>query len=150
MFKVYLAGPISGLAYDEAQDWRIKVIQQLASLGITGYSPLRAKSYLREYGKLEQGYEQHPLSSDRGITSRDSFDVRTADAVLFNLMGATSRVSIGTCIEYGWASAFNKPIVTAIEDSGNIHDYPMVREVTGFRTHSLEDAVQIISRILLP
>lgn len=150
-FKVYLAGPISGLTYDGAQDWREHVGNKLntADTGIIGYSPLRAKQYLREYGVIEQSYEATPLSTDKGITARDRNDVKTSDVVLFNFLGA-SRISIGTCIELGWADAYRIPMVLVIEKENNPHDHPIARDVCGFRTGSLDEAVQIVKRILLP
>jgi len=145
--KVYLGGAISGLTYDQGQDWREFVVSLLAGRGIEGFSPLRAKGYLRSKGVIEQGYEDTPLSTDHGITTRDRWDVQTADAVLFNLLGA-KRVSIGTMIEYGWADARRIPIITCIEPTGNIHDHPMLREITGFRVDNLQDAVELLDRIL--
>jgi nucleoside 2-deoxyribosyltransferase len=147
MPKVYLAGPISGLTYDDGQGWRGYVTTRLAERGIEGFSPLRAKGYLRSKGIIEQGYEDTPLSTDHGITTRDRWDVQTADAVLFNLLGA-SRVSIGTMIEYGWADANRHPIITVIEPKGNVHEHPMLRDVTGFRVSTLEEGIEILDRIL--
>jgi hypothetical protein len=45
---VYLAGPISGLNYDGATEWRIGFAGALAEVGIKGLSPMRAKEYLRD------------------------------------------------------------------------------------------------------
>jgi nucleoside 2-deoxyribosyltransferase len=149
--KIYLAGPISGLAYSGAQDWRDNVSNALWKVGLIGYSPLRAKGYLRSAGVIEQSYENHPLSTDRGITSRDRWDVMTCDAVLFNLLGATKRVSVGTCIEFGWADAFRKPIIVVMEPNlQNVHDHPMTREVTNFRVETLDEAVVLLDRIFNP
>jgi nucleoside 2-deoxyribosyltransferase len=145
--KVYLAGPISGLTYDNGQGWREFVCTRLAERNIEGFSPLRAKGYLKTKGVIEQGYEDTPLSTDHGITTRDRWDVQTADAVLFNLLGA-ERVSIGTMIEYGWADARRLPIITVIEPKGNIHEHPMLRDVTGFRVATIEEAIEILDRIL--
>jgi nucleoside 2-deoxyribosyltransferase len=145
-FKVYLAGPISGLAYDDAQDWR-KKFARLLPPRIECYSPLRAKSYLRDRGPLVGAYEENPLSTGTGITTRDRFDCTGADIVVFNLLGAL-RVSIGTMIEYGWADASRRPIVTIME-KGNIHEHPMIRGVSGYIVQSLEDAARITEAILL-
>ncbi len=147
--KVYLAGAISGLTYDQSEDWRDQAIDKLAGKNISGFSPLRAKDYLRDVGNIEQSYTINPLSTDRGIITRDRWDVMTADAVLFYLIGAT-RVSIGTCIEFGWADAFRKPTVLVMEKEGNIHDHPMVREVSGFRVETLDEGIKILDHILNP
>jgi nucleoside 2-deoxyribosyltransferase len=147
--KVYLAGAISGLTYDQGQDWRTYASDKLIQKGIVGFSPLRAKDYLRSVGKIEQSYTTTPLSTDRGIMTRDRWDVMTADAVLFYLLGA-ERVSVGTCIEFGWADAFRKPTVVVMEKSGNIHEHPMVREATGFRVETLQEGLAVLECILNP
>jgi nucleoside 2-deoxyribosyltransferase len=147
--KVYLAGPISGLTYDQGQDWRIAASLALARHHIAGYSPLRAKAYLRSKGVIDQAYEDTCLSCDRGIITRDRWDVMTADAVLFYLVGAT-KVSVGTIMELGWADAFRKPTVVIMEDAGNVHEHPMVREVTGFRVTTLEEGIEVLDKILNP
>lgn len=153
--KVYLAGAISGLTYGEGQSWRDYTVSALASKGINGYSPLRAKDYLKAVGVIEQSYQglKQPLaalSTDRGIMTRDRYDVESCDAVLFYLLGTGTRVSVGTCIEFGWADAYRKPSVVVIEDEGNVHDHPMTREATGFRVNNLDAGIEILDRILNP
>lgn len=152
--KVYLAGAISGLTYGEGQSWRDYTVSALAVRGINGYSPLRAKEYLKEVGVIEQSYQglQQPLaalSTDRGIMTRDRYDVASCDAMLVNLLGSGQRISIGTMIEFGWADAWRKPTVVVMEE-GNLHDHPMLREATGFLVRDLEAGIEIISRILNP
>lgn len=147
MKKIYLAGPINGLTFDGAQGWRTyftdKIDQQIAC-----FSPLRGKEYLTMRGPLEGSYAEFPLSSDRGITTRDRADCMGADLVVFNMLGA-QRVSIGTMVEFGWADAARVPSVLIMEKAGNIHDYPMVREIAGFRVDNLEDAIAIAEIVLL-
>jgi nucleoside 2-deoxyribosyltransferase len=149
MPKVYLAGPIKGLTYDQGQDWRAVIASQLQEKGILGYSPLRSKAFLRAVGVIDRAYEINPLSTSRGIMTRDRYDVMSSDAVLFYLLGATT-ISVGTCIEFGWADAFRKPIVLVMEPSGNLHDHPMVREAAGFIVPTLDEAVRVLDCILNP
>jgi len=148
--KIYLAGAISGLTYDQGQDWRTHAQKELASYGMDGYSPLRAKDYLRREGVIEQSYAVSPLSTDRGIMTRDRWDVMTCDAVLFYLLGTGTRVSVGTCIEFGWADAYRKPAVLVMEPEGNLHDHPMVREAVGFRVPTLEEGLAVLRYIINP
>jgi hypothetical protein len=148
---VYLSGPISGLTYDGAQSWREYAALMLAQAGIVALSPLRAKQFLREHGLLEGSYNGlNPLATDQGITTRDRNDTTRCSLVLVNLLGATDRVSIGTCMEIAWADLARVPVVLAIEPEGNIHDYPMIRHIAGFRVDNLPDALQIATGILLP
>jgi len=150
---VYLAGPITGLTYDDGQEWRDHARAVLRSYGIEAYSPLRAKEYLRDHGVLDAGgsdssYADIALSSSSGIVTRDRMDCTTRDLVLANLTGA-ERVSIGTAIECGWADAARVPIVCAMED-GNVHDHAMIRGLAGFIVPTLEEAVEVAAAILLP
>ena len=146
---VYLAGPITGLSFAGANDWRTEVQRRLKP-PVVGLSPLRCKQYLSSVqSRLESlGYHGHPLSTPQGITARDRFDCQRADVVLFNFLGA-ERVSVGTCIEIGWADAARRPMV-AVMESGNLHDHAIVRAAVPFIVGSLDEAVDLIHAILIP
>lgn len=155
---IYLAGPISGLTYNEAISWRDKVKSQLELCGIKCLSPLRAEVHLRnDEGLLNdrQTTEEHlksgcqalAMSTPRGVVERDRFDCVNADVLFLNLLGA-KKVSIGSMIEVGWANGKNIPIILIIEDSGNIHDHAFVRESCAFRTHLLTEGIEIAKAIL--
>lgn len=147
---VYLAGPIDGLNYSKSTEWRNYAIEELAKNGIVGISPMRAKEFLKDYPKLTDEISDHVLASDSGVTTRDIWDVRRSDAILFNLLEA-EKVSIGTMIEYGWASALNKPIITIIEDAKgkkrNVHEHLMIRSLSGFRVQTLEEGLAVIKAL---
>ena len=148
--KVYLAGPITGLDYAGATDWRETSTKALHP--IEALSPMRYKAYLAAYGKLLASYGdtgvKHPLSTDKGITTRDRWDVQRCDIVLMNFLGAKT-VSIGTCIEIGWADAHRKPIVMLIEEEGNIHEHGMVNSIAAYRATTLESGIDIVKALLL-
>ena len=154
-FKVYLAGPITGLTFEDAADWREYAKQKLATyregFGILGYSPLRAKDYLLERGILSghpDAYTDQVLSSAKGILTRDHWDVSTCDMVLVNFLGATS-VSIGTVMEIAYASAYRKPVVVAMERD-NVHVHAMLTESVGWVVDDLDYACDLVKAILLP
>jgi len=144
--SVYLAGPITGLDWEGATSWRDDAIKKLAHHNIRGLSPLRAKHYLNTELSLADTYDQHPMSTQSAITARDRFDCQRADLVLVNLLD-TSRVSIGTCIEFGWADAARVPLVVAM-DKGSIHDHAMVREMAGWIVSDIDLAVDIVVAVL--
>lgn len=145
--KVYLAGPITGLTFDGADDWRRGAKEFLAKHDIQGISPLRAKEYLRDVGVLKDQYhELNVLSSGKGITTRDRWDATRCDLVLANFVGA-EWPSIGTVMECAWADLHRVPLVVAA-DAGNVHDHAMLREVAGFWVPTLEDALQLTVSIL--
>ena len=153
---VYLAGPIAGLGYAAATDWRHVAASLLRRDGIKALSPMRAKGYLasverdvgfsatcEEYGHLS------PLSGPRGIMTRDRFDATRCDVLLVNLLDA-KKVSIGTCMEIAWADLKRTPIVAVIESDGsNIHEHAMIGEAIGFRVPNLAVAVDVVKAILL-
>lgn len=156
-FKVYLAGGISNLSFDESVGWREYAKQYLAydgsygETGIVGYSPMRAKDYLAGKGVLSgrpEAYDDYILSSAKGIMARDSWDCRTSDLIFANLLGL-EKASIGTCLEIGMAYALNKPLVVIMEES-NVHQHPMVNTAAGWITDDLDYGLDLVKAILLP
>lgn len=148
-FKLYLSGPIAGLSFDDAEDWRQHVIKTIDPR-IICYSPLRAKEFLRELETIEPDNVARfdsPFVTDSAITTRDRFDCMGSDLMLVNLMGA-ERISVGTMIELGWADAARVPVVLAME-KGNAHEHPIVHGVCGFRVHDLDSAIRAAELILL-
>ena len=151
--KIYLAGPITGLNFDGATSWRDHVTEQLHPYGIECLSPLRSKVYLSEEENIGDSYEHIPLSSQKGITTRDRWDVERCDIMLANLAGAHDRVSIGTMIEFGWADAYRKPVIFVLDQMGqgvNPHDHSMAREIAGFIVPTMEKGVELCKAMLLP
>jgi nucleoside 2-deoxyribosyltransferase len=152
--KVYLAGPITGLKHEEATSWRDDVSDRLSADGIACISPLRGKDYLKGTGHIEAYGYNNPLSTDRAIVTRDRLDLTSSNLVIMNLLG-TSRISIGTMVELGWADAHKIPVLLIIEDHEtsmpprNPHEHAFVRELTGWRVNSVEQAIHMVRSILL-
>jgi nucleoside 2-deoxyribosyltransferase len=146
---IYLAGPITGLTFETATDWREYASKKFPDW-IKPLSPLRGKSYLKgmvdERNTIADHYMNKILSTPRGITTRDRNDVMRSDAVLVNFMGA-SRVSIGTVVEVGWADAYRKPLIIVM-DKDNLHWHSIVRECAGYITSDLDEAIDVASQIL--
>ena len=145
--RCYLAGQITDLTFDEAQGWREEVTPKLTAAGITVHNPLRAKDFLRDYGVLKQNYlHASPLSSGKGIVTRDRNDVRTCDIVLMNLKGM-DRVSIGCMVEVGWADAWRKPIVMVLDEDTKYYDHEFIKEIAGYIVYDLDDALEVVKAI---
>lgn len=150
MKSVYLAGPIAGLTYQSATDWRDYAKKRLAQFGIDGRSPMRDKSHLKSETVLtDQGYEQRPLSTQKGIVCRDHYDATHCDVILMNLAGA-KKASIGSMVELGWASDRQIPIVTILDlnETGNPHTHAFVKELSGFIVPTLDEALDIVISLL--
>lgn len=138
--SVYLAGPITGCSFQGATSWRGWARAQLEAYDIKGISPLRSKVWLEDFEEIGDAYEEFPLSSAKGISMRDFFDVDRASLILANLLGA-ERVSIGTVMEITRAATRQKPVVIAMEESG-LHDHAMIRELGGVLVvRTLEEAI---------
>ena len=145
--RVYLAGPIKGLGYGDATDWRNHAKAELAP-EIVCYSPMRGKDYLDTCRPIQAEYPHLTLSNAKAIMARDRNDVMRADLVLANLAGAES-VSIGTVMECAWADAFRVPLVV-VGREGDLHDHPMIREAAGWTVPDLETACYVARSVLLP
>ena len=145
---VYLAGPITGLSYSGVIDWREKVKVDLADVGLVGLSPMRHKKFLGEERVIKDAYQKIPLASQRGLTTRDRFDVGRSDVILANVLRA-QKVSLGTVLELGWADCLRKPVILVIEENGNCHDHAMLREIVSFRVSDLDDAIDLAKSLLL-
>lgn len=159
MFKIYLAGGMSGLTWNEADTWR----RDLAALlpEVRCLSPMRCKREklkLREEkgneGLLGDVIEDDPLLSRRGIFTRDFFDCTRADLVVVNLTDYTGKnlISIGTIFEIAWAWQARIPLVlilpSTLNKEINKHEHPFILEAADFRAENVEDAADIIKAIL--
>lgn len=145
----YLAGPIAGLNYAGATEWRVDAVDWLAMKGIKGLSPMRAKHFLKNvetFTKDCTAYAGNVLSTPRGIMTRDRYDATRCDVLLVNLLGA-DKVSMGTVMEIAWADLTRTPIVCVMEP-GNPHEHAMVNEAIGYRVNTLEEALSVVAAIL--
>ena len=163
--KCYLGGPISGLDYEQARSgWR-KEFARLLPKEILVYSPMRSKDYLEGQEHMDEDSLEHPETSPRAILTRDHNDIRNCDVFVANFLGAKT-VSIGTCVEFGFAFAYMKPVVVVMEKSGfeegfsydpkklykkpNVHSHPFINAIAGYRVETLEEAAKIVTSILTP
>jgi len=144
---LYCAGAITGISYAGSTDWREYVSQKLPPF-ITAVSPMRGKKYLSQEKSIRAAYEEIPLSSQKGIMTRDRMDVMRCDMTLVNLLG-TEKVSIGSVMEVAWADAFRKPVILVMEKD-NLHSHPMLREAAGFIVSDLDEAITIAIAVLSP
>lgn len=150
MFRVYLAGTISGLSYNAAAGgWR-REFNRMISPEIKCYSPMRAKEFLADKGKLFGAYEEHPLATESGIVARDRNDVMTCDVMVACFLESQGNFSLGTAIEFGWADAGQKPIIMVAREGDPHREHPMLRRLAGYIVDDLPSAVAITQHILLP
>lgn len=146
-YLVYLAGPITGISYQESLDWR-KYVASRFPPNITCLNPLRGKKYLVGETIIGSNFDHHPLSTPQGIDCRDRNDITRSDLIFVNFLGAKI-VSIGTVMEIAWADILRKPTIIVMEED-NIHYHKMIRGVVGFIVSDIDQAVQIALTTLLP
>lgn len=169
--RVYLAGPITGLTYAGATDWRVGFTKDLRALGHVGVSPMRGKEYLRDVYKdeilskgtatgyyqgsaaeaedaLQKAYEQFPMSGEQGIYGRDTFDVKHCECTLANLAGA-ALPSFGTVMELQRAYDHDRYALLVLKD-GDLHDHPFVRRAASIIVPDLKTALQVIAAMGAP
>lgn len=150
-FLVYLAGPIANTSYEDCTGWREYVKDMVDEEEILTLSPMRGKQFIAERsrgGTVAQSYEDSPLASIKGINMRDYNDVKRADAIFVDFLGAT-KVSIGTVMEIAWARAFSIPVICVMEKD-NIHQHCMLNYACGVIVETLEDGVDCLEALLLP
>ena len=133
--QVYMAGPITGLGYEDATNgWRAEFPKLLKS-HIHAFTPMRGKKHLEGLvGAITDRAEDYPeglTTAASNIVARDHNDVMLCDAMVVNFLGAP-RASIGTAVEFGWANAYRKPIIMIIEPgTSNVHNHLMLTEMAG-------------------
>ena len=149
-FLVYLAGPITGCSYGECRNWRKQAIADLYRTHnyLIGVDPMRGTDHLHREQELKSVYDSHILTTGKAVTLRDKFEVKRCDLVLANFLGA-QKVSTGTAIELGWASAWDKPIIVVME-AENPHRHCMVENVAWFIVETLEAGIRVAADILIP
>lgn len=152
---VYLAGPITGLTYDEATDWRESIIDRddWPSDWIA-LSPMRDKEQFRIPGRL-------PSTFDNGgdAVQQDLADIRVSSAIIMNLT-STTFASIGTMAEMGYAYAVETPMIVVLDGLGergtdgrlkrlppNPHDHIFVHEMSTVIVSSLDEALEQLNRV---
>lgn len=143
--SLYLAGPITGSSWEEITEWRQRVTWALE--GITCLSPLRNKEYLSNEMQVADAYDQHIMSTQRAIFTRDMFDVERTTGLFVNLLNA-KRVSIGTVMEISYAWSLRHPIIVIVEHD-NIHQHSMLRESSSWVVDTLDDGIEVARRLFL-
>lgn len=145
-YKVYLAGPIAGLTYDGAQNWRSLVAESLNSDRVETLTPMRGKKFLKEVGDISTGAYTDVVANSKGVTRRDFNDTVTSSCLFVNLLNA-KRVSIGTVMEIAWAFQARVPSIVVMEE-GNVHRHLMLEEASHYIVPTLEAGVRLAKLLL--
>jgi nucleoside 2-deoxyribosyltransferase len=137
--KIYLAGPISGLGYDEVVGKYKEKANVLRDMGYDILCPMTGKTYLRNELKLKAGGYGYPVSTNHAIFERDRWMVSTADIILADLSNSGDRVSIGTMMELAWTAMLGKHTLIVLPEE-NIHRHAFVLEAGDIIFTTLDEA----------
>lgn len=144
---VYLSGPIGGLVYEDAVEWR-EYAAQCMPPHVRAITPMRGKEALQGTGPIGEHPDITGLDS-RSITTRDRWDAQRADAMLIHFPPATwTRFSTGSTVEIGWADAARVPIILACERGAVFSqwfDHPIIKGCIGWHVETLDEAIDILN-----
>ncbi len=148
---VYLIGPITGLDYNGAQDWRDGVKAELEATGTYHcITPMRGKDHLKQFeGALTACIPEgasRPGCNDHDILKRDCYDVHRSDVLFCNLLGAKT-VSLGSMWEMAWAYRAQNYSICVMEP-GNVHEHIFTNEGCSIRFYTVEEAVAWVKDVL--
>lgn len=136
--KIYLAGKMGGLSFDEMNNWRKKLKQEiLREAGVSGYQ-VKVINPVDFYNFEEKKYQ-----SEEEVEDYDLAHVVSSDVVVVNLEGLNS--SDGTKIELHDAHYHEKIPVVAFGDRWlyeNLHPW-VKRDIT-----RVEENMQGVARYL--
>lgn len=154
---VYLAGPIMGCTKGEANDWRSYASARLASVGITGISPLRCEPLIGErYGAT---YNDPRFGVARAIAAKNIYDVQSCDMALFyfppeEAVGLTRDEeviykwpSVGTLLELGAVRALDKPSIVVCENK-LLFKHPVFDAFSSWLLTDLDEGIDVAAGVL--
>lgn len=146
--KIYLAGPISGMGYEEVQNYFNRMYSLLTNAGYKVFSPMTGKSALRTEKNLKaHGIEGVPIATNHAIFNRDKWMVtQQADVVFANFTRGKGIVSIGTMMELAWASYTNKHVVVALPKD-DIHQHAFVLEAANVVFETEDEALEYLYQL---
>ena len=140
----YLAGPVRGLTFRGANQWRVEFAAAVHP--IVCINPLRGREVYGDDETIQTNYTGLDTNAN-AVIRRDTYDVLNCDIVIANLLGAYE-VSIGTMIELGIAHQAGIPIGVIIEPFGNPHEHAWFDVLAMFRTPDLDLAARQVLKML--
>jgi len=140
-FKIYTAGQMSGLTYDDQMGWRLeleRLVRTISNNVIFVHPP--------HYYRYGEGMHQ----TEREAMVWDLAQIRDSDIVVVNLNSISK--SIGTHMELGFIEAINQLSTKHLHLIGVGKpdvEHPWLNEVLLRREDTLEQAAAYISAYLL-
>lgn len=144
--KVYLAGNINGLTYEQATQWRIDATKRLCLLDIGVFDPMRTEANHPKEGTIcDLELVDNHLGAK--VFHSDIYMINQSDIILanFQMDSSTDEVSIGTFVEIGYAWGKGKHIIV-ISNDRRICKHPFIVQ-TSVVVHSYAEAETYLRNI---
>ncbi len=154
MKYIYLGGPVAGLTFEEAHNWRYRVEEEIVGYndGVPVHSEFGVRWPVLTGIKAGSGDIYGTTGKyDKLTVDHDRWAVQNSDIILMNFTGAT-RASIGCSVEFGWADSARKPIITILptwetlpaKETVNPHTHAFITELSSVIVEDLDEAMDII------
>jgi hypothetical protein len=142
-YVTYLGGPIRGLSYKEANEWREQVAKRLTDAGVKSLNPMRNKGLIKEVDKISDSFEDLKGYSAQDLFKRDKFDVKKSDVLLFNFLNRKVSI-IGSLFELAWGDLLNKYCVVVVDNDSIYAKHPFIKGCSSITFDNLDEAVDYI------
>ena len=146
-FFIYCVHPMSGLKWEEVEEYYTKSKKDLEALGYFVLHPMCAKSELRG-NKFDPkaGESSSPVVTPHAITRRDMWMVRKADIIFADLSGAKKK-SIGSISEVSAGYIQGKHTVGVME-ANNIHCHAFMEEQIDVLFKTYKEAIEYLAKLI--
>jgi hypothetical protein len=155
--RLFLSGPITGLSYRGACDWRTHVRSRLGveAPHVECGDPMRGRRHLADVERIDTESHKNGLLDGHAAVARDLWDVDRCDVLLMNLTGACD-VSIGSMVELGRASSKGKFVIVVLpsdelgEEAGpnrNPHDHLFIHELASVVVDTVDEALYVVTTL---
>jgi hypothetical protein len=138
--KIYLTGPVTGVAPSERGDWRdkmrtavepaVRLIDPLAS------GAIRSPLYRRPGSTLIPSMQEFAAQT----IARNKEAIQSCDLLFANLLESRT-VSLGSVGEIFWADAYRKPVLIVRDALGNPHDHLLLNQVATWIFFDIDQAI---------
>lgn len=142
-FKIYTAGKMAGLTYEEMMEWRHKIAAEI------NYRTVMPIKFIHPPRYFLPGV--YPQELESKVKEWDINQVKNSDIVIVCLDGVNS--SAGTHFELSMVDAINSMtdkhifVVSVGEEENGLH--PWIADSIHYRAKSFEDAAEYIVTYLL-
>lgn len=142
--KIYLAGPMGGLSWEDANSWRLDLTFMLGPQ-FEILNPMRGKT--PETWAKNGPYPEYLFYSSDLVITRDLNDVEQASALVVNFPYKTPH-GIGTAIEMGTAIPLRKPVIIVLHPDDLLRQHPFIKCFPrGCIVSTLLDVVQVLKSL---